>query len=299
MSVADGRSRRPYPKLPLWNTVCLSYSTFFHNFIDALRTSWLWLVVVAPLTGIASWQQWSMMSTVMANAKRGMPPQMPSEPLETMVLGNLDNLLLLFAGVSIAVAWHRLVILEEPPGFSGSNVATKNLWRYIGVGLAIVLVVVLPAAVIVAPMVYFLFPFKAGGAAPPPGFFALIPVFLLFYAVGTAIVFRLSLLLPARAVGDLSLTFKQTWNRTHGNTWRIFWGIAACTGPPLLLVQIAALIMIGFPIPTTFASEDFAAQMTASSVVFVVYYLLILPIGIGFLSHSYRHFFQAAIRPAL
>ena len=37
--------------------------------------------------------------------------------------------------------------------------------------------------------------------------------------------------------------------------------------------------------------------MTANSVVFVVYYLLILPIGIGFLSHAYRHFFQGGIEP--
>ena len=44
--------------------------------------------------------------------------------------------------------------------------------------------------------------------------------------------------------------------------------------------------------------EDFAARMTAVSTVFAVYYLLILPIGIGFLSHAYRHFFQAPLEPA-
>jgi hypothetical protein len=287
------------PKLPLRRTIRLAYATYFQHFIDALRTSWLWLVVVGALTGFASWQQWSWMATLMGRAPRGMPPRtltQPSEPIEAVLLMNLDHVLVLFAGVSIAVTWHRLIILGEQPGFSASNVTSKNLWRYIGVGLAIILVMALPLALIVVPMIYFI-P-KPGGTPPPTWFFALIPVFMLLYCVGMAMMLRLSLLLPARAIGDLDLTFKQTWNRSRGNTWRMFWGIAASTFPALLLAQIVYLATIGFPIPTTFGSEDFAARMTANSVVFVVYYLLILPIGIGFLSHAYRHFFQAGIEAA-
>jgi hypothetical protein len=103
------------------------------------------------------------------------------------------------------------------------------------------------------------------------------------------------LLLPARAIGDRRLTFKQTWVRTRGNTWRLFWGIVVTTMPPLLLAEIAYLVVIGPPHPASFASEAFVAQMTALSTVFSVHYLLILPIGIGFLSHAYRHFFQAPL----
>jgi len=43
-------------------------------------------------------------------------------------------------------------------------------------------------------------------------------------------------------------------------------------------------------------SDDFVAKMTAMSTIFTVYYLLIVPIGIGFLSHAYRHFFQAPLQ---
>jgi hypothetical protein len=290
MSVDVGPPLLPYPKLPLGDTIALSYSTYFHHFVDALRACWLWLVVVAALTGVANWQQLSWMSTFMADATRGAPPKMTPQPLETVLLGSLDNLLILLAGVSIAVAWHRLMILGEHPGLSGSNVASRNLWRYIGVGLAMILVVILPVVVIVVPMLYFLSPFNAG--PPRPGFFLLIPVCMLFFVAGTAIVFRLSLLLPARAVGNTSLTFKQTWDRTRGNTWRLYWGIAACTMPPLILAQILCLLTIGVPNPAKFADANFTALMTANSTVFTVYYLLILPIGIGFLSHAYRHFFQ-------
>jgi membrane-anchored glycerophosphoryl diester phosphodiesterase (GDPDase) len=198
------------------------------------------------------------------------------------LLLNLDNILLLLAGVSIAVAWHRLMILNEQPGFSGGNVASKNLWRYIVVALALFLVMLLPMAAVMLPTFYFLQPVP-GPARPPSGFFLLLPLGFTAYAVGTAVAFRLTLLLPARAIGDTSLTFKQTWNRTRGNVWRLFWGVVVTTMPALLIAQVVFLIGVG------------VAQMTAMSTVFAVYYLLILPIGIGFLSHAYRHFFVAPL----
>jgi hypothetical protein len=285
-----------YPKLPFWDTVSLSYLTYFRHFIDALRASWLWLLVVAVFTCFASWQQWSWMAVAMANLKPGLPPQM-SKPTEMVVLLNLDNILLLLAGVSIAVAWHRLMILDERPGFSGSNVVTKTLWRYIGMAIVVFLINFLPAAVVMFPAFYFLFPAKVAGGPPPPGLFAMIPLVLVLAAIGLAVAFRLSLLLPARAVDDLSITFKQAWLRTRGNTWRLLWGIAFTTFPPLLLMQIAFLTTIGFPVPGNFAGEEFVARMTVTSTISVIYYLLILPIGIGFLSHAYRHFFRGGLDP--
>jgi hypothetical protein len=65
----------------------------------------------------------------------------------------------------------------------------------------------------------------------------------------------------------------------------------------LLLVQIAFQTMIGTPTPDNFAGEEFVTQMTVTSTVTVIYYLLTLPIGIGFLSHAYRHFFQGRLEP--
>jgi hypothetical protein len=70
------------------------------------------------------------------------------------------------------------------------------------------------------------------------------------------------------------------------------WGIVACTLPPALLLQIVLLFLIGFPRPETFTDPSFAGRFAAMGAIMVVYYLLILPIGIGFLSHAYRHFFR-------
>lgn len=143
------------------------------------------------------------------------------------------------------------------------------------------------------PMFYLFFP--SPGAGPPhTPFFVLILALMVLDIFAVAVALRLSLLLPARAVGDLRTTFEQMWNRARGNAWRLFWGVAFTTVPPLLLGEIGILLAGGGPpSPLKFLNEDFAAQMTVNSSVFVIYYLLMLPIGIGFLSHAYRHFFQA------
>jgi hypothetical protein len=198
----------------------------------------------------------------------------------------------LLAGLSIAVAWHRHIILGEYPRFSGSNIATKNLWRYVGMAILVGLIDMLPALVVALPMI-LLFSHTATAGAPrlmPAPLFLLFPLLIL---VGTAVMLRLILLLPARAVGDVGVTFKEMWNRTRGNTWRIFWGLAACTLPPILVAEIGFVASFGFLGLRALASGEFVGfGVVASAMLFGIFYLLILPIGIGFLSHSYGHFFK-------
>jgi hypothetical protein len=54
MSLAGDTRDGPLQKLPLWNTICLSYSTYFRNFLDVLLICWLWLIVVAPLMAVVT-----------------------------------------------------------------------------------------------------------------------------------------------------------------------------------------------------------------------------------------------------
>jgi hypothetical protein len=264
-------------KLPLWNTIRLSYSTYFHNFLDVLRISWLWLA----LAGILNWLQFSGIADVMSGMRQG---SAASKQVGLMVLEDLGSLVFIFAGVSIAVAWHRRIIMEEHPGFSGSNLVTKSVWRYAWTGLAILLIVIVPTLVLVVPMFALLF---SGATGSAPRFPMLIPVIFLVCLAAFAIGLRLSLLLPARAVGDLELTFKETWKRTRRNTWRIFWGTVACAWLPILAAQI---VLIGF-LSGMSGIEAVAARMAAVGTILSVYDLLILPISIGFLSYSYMYFF--------
>jgi hypothetical protein len=276
-------------KLPFWDTVSLSYSTYFANFIDVLRASWLWMIVAAVFTYFASLQQWTWMASAMANIKPGLPPH-AVRPLDMALFIETDNVLVLLAGVSIAVAWHRLMILGEHPGFSGSNLVTKNLWCYILYAIALLLIMASPLLVIMLPFAYLLIP-TTSVSTPPAGFF-IVGLFAYVLCIVTSVIaIRLSLLLPAQAVGNTNVTFGQAWARSRGNFWRLAWGYAFTTTPMLFVMQIAMLAIVGFP-RAAFGGEGFVARMTAMSTVMMVYYLLITPIGIGFLSHAYRHFFM-------
>jgi hypothetical protein len=284
MSVANSGDGKADPKLPLGTTIGLAYSSYFQNFIDVLRISWLYLLLVVPLIGATSWQQMSWFSAALANLGPGTHLQaIPARPVELTVLQIMSSLATFFAGVSIAVAWHRRLLLNEPPRFSGSNVGAPSLWRYIGVGLVICLIIALPALAIIAP-IYLMLP-RGVANTPNVAIFVAIPFLYIF---GFVILLRLSLLLPARAVDNISLTFKEVWNRTRGNTWRLFWGVVACFAPPLLIVQLGVLILGGFPNPAKLANGEMVHQWVIDSVVITSYSMLVTPIWVGFLSYAYR-----------
>ncbi len=293
MTADSIEASEPQPRLPLRDTIGLSYSTYFRDFIDALRASWLWLIISAATTAVTTWHQWAAIMALQSGATNH-PLRLPQE---MMGFGYLNVAILWLACVSIAVAWHRLLILGEHPGFSASNIFTKDVWRYVGMGLAIGLMCFLPIAVVAFPVFsFFRYAQYAGAGSPSPWFVLIFLLIFVGYLIGVAVGLRLILLLPARAVGDLSLTFKQAWNYTRGNTWRLFWGIMATTFPLLLLIEIALALIGPGPFPRNgVVDSDFVTRLTAMNTIVMVYYLLILPVGIGFLSHAYRHFVSTAL----
>lgn len=287
------------PKLPLWDTIGAAYSTYFRNFLDVLLISWFWLVVVAPLMVLAGWMQFSWMAGTMAELQQGAPPQ-TTYLWVALPIGYGVNLLVMAAGVSIAVAWHRRVILGEHTRLSVSNVASGSFWRYVGVGILICLIAFIPMILGFLLLIAFLAPFSSHAipGGQHLGMIALIvPVMILLYLTGITVILRLCLLLPARAVGDLSVTFTRAWKRTHGNTWRMFWGTVACALPPVLILEIVSLVLLVPFIPHVVPGKPLPVlplpffPLILMSAIFTVYYLLILPLWIGFLSLSYLHFF--------
>src|SRR5262249_13156554 len=147
----------PGAKLPLWATITLSYSTYFQSFADVLRSTWAWLILAAAFSGLGGWMQGAWMSEVLASAQRGATPQaaLASRPIALVVAVNLGNLLLLLGTVSIAVAWHRRIILDERPGLSGSNIFTRDVWRYVWVAIGVIVIVGVPVLAIVGPLFYW------------------------------------------------------------------------------------------------------------------------------------------------
>ncbi|MEN3348636.1 MAG: hypothetical protein V7632_2271 [Bradyrhizobium sp.] len=287
MSMAETSPVPLYPKLPLGTAIGLAYSTFFSRFTDVLGASWLWLVAVAALTGFANWQRWSWMTAV--TGKTALPDA--RQLWQTTVLLQLSAVLTILAAVSIAVAWHRLMILNEQPGLSASNITSGDLWRYVLVSIVLCAILIAPALAVIIGGFYLTVPATFGPGAVAPAFIPLLIAAAALYVIGLVVMLRLSLLLPARAVGNTELSFSQAWQRTSGNTWRLFWGLIVTVLPPLLLTDLIVVALMGLGHPTMTVT-----RMTAASTAITVYYLLVLPICIGFLSYAYRHFFERPLQ---
>ena len=280
------------PKLPLWKTIRLSYATYYNNFPDLLRTSWLWLILIGVLIGGGGWLQWSWIIRTIEELKLSGSRIAPSMPLG-VVLPVFAGYLAMFLGtISVQVAWHRRVIIHEDQGFSGSNLATKYLWHFVGIYLLIGLAATLPLFVV--SVVGFFGLQQLGPGLPGLSKFIAAIIFATAFVMSGLIMLRLIMLLPARAIGDVTLTFRETWQRTRGNAWRLFWGTIACTFVPIIPLYIALFLGIGsIDHANGFSAAAFARTM-ATTTIYILCSFLLLPIFVGFLSHAYQHFFEEA-----
>lgn len=278
------------PKLPLWPTVKKSYASYFAHFPDVLRATWLWLILVAALIGGGSWLQWSWIVQTIAELKASGSRIIPAMPPGVMLPMLAGYLAMMPASASIPVAWQRRIIIGEVPKFCGSNLATKDLWRFVGINFAVFLAGFLPAFIIAAALIFGMQ--QLGPSLPRILTFVAMALVFAVQVLAVLIVLRLIVLLPARAIGDVTLTFRETWQRTRGNAWRLFWGILACTVVPAIPMYIAYFaIMSGIGPSAGFSVAVFARTMAGTTVISILS-LLMMPIWFGFLSHAYRHFFE-------
>jgi len=279
MSLAERPPDSPCQKLPILDIGNLAYSSYFRHFAAVLRTSWLWLILSGFLIATTSWLEQAWMAPIDVKTTSARPVPVP--------LTGLADAIIVIAGISIAVEWHRLMILNQQPSFSGSNVATGPFWRYVLVSLVLSAIVLLPPLGVVFMALRLL----AASMGHFNAFFWWI-VLVVFGSggLGIALALRLSPLLAAQAIGRTELTFEEVWCRTRGNTWRLFLGIVLTALPPLMVPDVVFFSITGFVRPSDIL-------LSVAGTITILYYLLVLPISIGFLSHAYRHFFKGPAGP--
>ena len=286
------------PKLPLWQTISLSYHEYFSGFGDVLRISWIWLAVLTALVYLATWLQYSWMIAAISDLKTSIPegptplpvPPMPPMTDAAFLVLLAANAGIIVAALSIAVAWHRHVILGEPARSSTANIFTILPWSYASAAVLILLAVCLPVAFIAGGLLWAYLPQGAGFGGPISPIMMIISI---LDAVALAAVIRLSILLPARAVGDIHVGFKEAWHMTAGNTVRLAWGLFITAVVPLMLAQVAAAALWTPSAGDLLGLDNtqiagLAERMAAVNSAGIVLTLLVLPIGAGFLSHAYR-----------
>lgn len=128
-------------------------------------------------------------------------PTVPLSPVQ-MLLQFATGLVSFIAACSVAVSWHRFVLRDEAPGSLRLDV---NVLRYGGSTIVIMVIMLIPAVLVLA------------GADLMPSAAAIAGLASLIL-VGGAIT-RLSVKLPAVALGNQAFGFRDAWGASDGNFW--------------------------------------------------------------------------------
>jgi hypothetical protein len=221
------------PKLPVWQTVRASYTIVARNFGQLVRICWLWILIMVPVYAALVWLEKTWSREVGAQAVyhwMGEIAEALPSPVDLPFLA------------SIAVAWHRLVLREERVAQPVYLRLDGVVWRYVLYSSALLL---LERAILVICALL------AQNLAIEADFFTRLSIELLAapaatgaaMAIGLLVLPRLSLVMPAVAVGE-RLSLRHAWRITRGNTLRLGVATTLCVIPAVTLAMLISLLML-------------------------------------------------------
>lgn len=217
--------------LPAGTCISHAINSVRNNIAYAFRISWPWYLVLIIL-GFGA-------GLLANNVSGGNPEANPGSVLPIYLSLGLFNLL---AFSSIAVNWHRYILLDEVPAGSGLFRLDDKTWRYFGNVLLITLILIAVSMLIVAPLTFL------GSLMNAPTALAFLGAAAALCLAGI-LFFRLSIKLPAIALGRRDFSLSNGLAATRDNNQPLFlvflFEIAAAIGMILvllLLVLIAGVI---------------------------------------------------------
>ena len=232
--------------------------TVARNLGQLARISWLWLVILLPVSAAAQWLIWPWTN------------ETAQREFETtsQLIGFLPDLIELPVLASIAVAWHRLVLHHERVGGVVYLRLDRIVLRYTLILLAFFVLAQVYAGSLLTGTSDSLLPVAT--VLINLAFVIIISIFVLP---------RFSLVLPGIAIGE-SLSLSASWQLTRRNTWRLAMAGLMCSLP---LVAPFAFLFWYVPNDTRTSS---ALLGTLNALV----YVLLVTVGVTLLSLAYRHF---------
>jgi hypothetical protein len=238
-----------------------------------LARDWLLIAVAVLLAvNIASYIMAPIPHFSLEDYKHITPEQLAqihANALNLVIFGAINHFAVLALSVSIAVGWHRLILLGEKvttPHYLRFDDTVKNYLK---------LAVILASLSIIASIIqniHFL-----GFVGPLLG--SIVSIIALIAVV------RISPMLPAVALNS-NLTWREVWDRTSGNFWRI------CGGHILCYLPFVFFVLIFFAFNNSFLQPVFYTAY------YLAFMIIILPIYLSYLSLSYQFFFENRDTPA-
>jgi len=161
---------------------------------------------------------------------------------------------------SIAVNWHRYVLLDEvAEGWQRLRV-DGLMWRYIGNAILIGLIML--AGVFVAALALVLGGWILNAIVGSLSLVVIVPGVTALYAYAFVSVYRLAVKLPSVALGRSDFNMRDAWRSTDGNFWQIL---------GLLLLFFLCIFLVGLAMfLVTYLFEKFGTFGLSLSLAFQV-----------------------------
>lgn len=239
-----------------------------HNLRFAWHVSWPWMVVILPVNVIAS-----VYGAVLDPAA-----EEPSGPALALTL--IVGLLTMFAFSSIAVSWHRYILLDEVPRGMARLRADNAVWRYFGNTILILLIVM---AVFIPVILVLSFLTWSLGTA---GLLIGLPAYLGALVFGIGAFYRLSVKLPAIALERRDFTMKDAWSATDGNVWQLF-GLAA-----LFFITVVSMALLLAGLAWLLALTGLSTAMLFVLALQIMFNWVVTIMGVTLLTSLYGYFVE-------
>lgn len=207
---------------------------------------------------------WAPVLLVVMIADVLLAPQDPAapQPAAAGLVQLLSMVISIIAVCSIAVSWHRFILRDE---VSRGLKLDGNVLRYAGNTVLIMLAMIVPALVLLVGFS------AAAQTASAVLMVAGLPLVMLLGGVVT----RLSVKLPAVALGNSAFTFRDAWKASEGNFWPcvavfllngvilmgIFLSLAMITG---VLAKVSPTLAIAFQVLAAIPVQIFYSIFNAS-----------------------------------
>ncbi len=262
-------------KLPVFATTRDVYAVTLRHAGELLRFAWPWLIALTGVSAALYWSFYPAEREAIAVGATG------SDALWLLTL--LASTLI---GALIAVPWHRRILLGEPQTF-GSGIAIDGR----KISYAIKAVLLLAAMTMPGLALFVIIPPPASESEYTLQDALWMAAIIVWFAMVVVLSSRLSLILPATAVGDDDVSVSRSWQMTRRNTLRLALVSFLATMLPFLLLYFVLVLV--FPSQAQAAIADAASARMSFTIANVITELVALVLGmlyVTFLSLAYRHF---------
>lgn len=249
----------------------------------SLAICWPWLVVFAVVFGTLYF--------IVKQSGFGTTPLEPERGAGAFAMSYLIGIAVYLIGFSsIAVNWHRYILLDEFPGVAQRLRLDESVWRYAG---RLILAGLLTAAILIVPVMIVMViasgmfsTAQVEGGLPEFSVGTIVLIFCALVVVATfatAIVFRFGLALPAAAVGRREIKLFDSWRLTRG----LFGGLLILAAGAVVLQVVCQLLIDGISYVVKMASPIAGIGVSVILGIAITWFFTFL--GITLLTTLYGH----------